>query len=222
MHVSLNEIATTVERAARGAGATAGVDTEAGAAATWLEARGLPALDPLAAALKHGPARGLVLDDGRVALADASCAFHAGTLIDLAVARLRSGAGGLKVTDARDPLFLVAAAERFARTGLALTIAWDGAEVRFDAAGALALHGAVLVPASDVNVDVRVAGPPPRAAATLAATALDRRWRDAIARGVDVDPATWTRLRDFARRTYVPASALSRSRGAGAEVDDSA
>ena len=222
MHVSLNEIAATVERAARGAGATAGADVEAGSAVAWLEARGVPALGHLAAALDHGPARSLALDDGRVALAGASCAFHAGALIDMAVARLATGEGGLTVTEARDPQFLVAAADRFAPAGLALTIAWGVGEARFDAAGALAFHGTVPGPAVAMTVDVRVGGPGPQASAWLDAATLDRRRRDAIARGVDVDPAVWARLRDVARRTYVPASAQSRSRGAGAEVDDSA
>jgi hypothetical protein len=36
-----------------------------------------------------------------------------------------------------------------------------------------------------------------------------------------VDEAAWRELGALAARTYVPASARSRSRGAGAEVDDS-
>lgn len=43
---------------------------------------------------------------------------------------------------------------------------------------------------------------------------------DRLLNGVEVEDAVYDGLNEFARNTLVPASALSRSRGAGAEVDD--
>lgn len=224
MRVSLNEIMTLAERAARGAGATPGADTEAGRHAAWLEGHGLPALAPMAASLGRGPAV-LEARAGAVDLADASLVFHAGALIDLAVARAAEGAPGLVARAARDPLFLVAAAARFAEAGLALAIGWGDAGARLGADGGLALHGGsvqALAPAGAGDVAV-VVGPAPAFPPLLFdGRALDRRWRRAVAAGVEADDATLDVLHGYARRTYVPASALSRSRGAGAEVDDSA
>lgn len=225
MHVSLNEIERLVERATRAAGAAPGADTEAGRHAAWLEARGLPALRSMAASLGRGPCAGL-RDTNAIDLGGASLAFHAGTLMDLAVARGRR----LEITGARDPLFLVAAAVRFA--GRAIRVAWrgDGA----DAAAALEPHGELRIMAADrgaltpdgpVRVDVILGerAPPTNGPPALAGEpALAAAYARSIARGIEADDGAWRVLTAFAARTYVPASSLSRSRGAGAEVDDSA
>lgn len=214
LRVSLNEIERLVERATRAAGAAPGADTEAGHFAAWLESRGLPGLAPLARALDRGPARALA-DGDVIDLGGASLVFHAGTLLDLALTR-RSAGRALELHAARDPLFLLAAAADVPGTWLSWLIDDGGDHVARAAVGPdgprLAAATAALAPEGPVRVRIDF-GPTP---------ALEALGLPDGGRGVAVNPDVWRRVGVYAARTYVPASALSRSRGAGAEVDDSA
>ena len=62
--------------------------------------------------------------------------------------------------------------------------------------------------------------PPAPSRASLTAADLEARHAASLANGLRLAPRDWERIRKAAARILVPASARSRSRGAGAEVDD--
>ncbi len=226
MRVSLNEIERLIERAARGAGAPAGTDGDAGAYAAWLEARGLAVLGSLAATLGRGPA---TAEAARaLELGGASVAFHAGLVVDLAIARAGTGSRVLRINDLRDPLLALPPAARHARDGVAFRLSWTergatapAGEAVLDGAGSLAVGGQP-PPGSRFDLLVEVRPTSLATAGSLDHVELERRRARSIRTGVEVDADAWRRLSALAARTYVPASERSRARGAGAEVDDSA
>ena len=128
MRRTLNEVHRTCQKAAEGAGAPAGLDSDAAEAAVWLAARGLDVLDGLAGELERlaGQPEGCALEDGAPLDATGKAgALVAPLLVDLLVARAlsdgRAMADGrarrLEVTGLTSPLFLLPPAARYAADG---------------------------------------------------------------------------------------------------------
>lgn len=211
MIVSLNEIETTVLKAARGAGLAWGLAEEAAFAARWLAERGIEWLEPMAAALdKSTSAAAIELGDGAIRTADGAtplCPLRIGAFVaDL-------GLAGLPMSIARlhQPILLVPFVAAVARRG--------GAEIALAAETTLSIRpdgysggrGNLDRLARCETADVVLS----RAAAHASPHGLVRRRDPAV-----VDPQLWSRLAVLEARTYVPASTQSRLAGAGAGLSD--
>lgn len=204
MSFSLNEVEAMGKKAARGAGHPWGLAEEAGRAARWLCAQGLDGCAELAAVLAATPPL-----DGPAGLASP---WHArrGTLCPLQAGAALSDcgwmleAGDIDLQGLAHPLVILPfAAAAAGRLGIAVTVTWEGVRAVVDARG-LALEGAP--GPGPVDVTVRAGGTPARR--------LPRTSRAAP------DPATWQALEALAARTYAPATAESRLKGAGAGLSD--
>lgn len=235
MRVSLNEIEKVCEKAACGVGVPAGADSDIGFGAAWLEARGLPGVTVAARDLgefgngsltwqsggteRHGDALGL------------SLLPYAGGLIDLAAADALGKPGEAKaivVANARSPLFLLPAAVACSRDGCSFRITWASPDVVVivDSDHGSSIHAHAL--ASDAATTLRIEAvvgdvdvkEPPSLPLLCDHAALESRLAASLREGVAVDQPSWDRLQELAARTLVPASAESRRRGAGAEIDD--
>jgi hypothetical protein len=208
---SLGEIEAETRKAVRGAGLSWGIAEEAGKALRWLAARGGDGLPPLAALLEAHDS-GIVC--GHVSV-DATGRWHGDgrPLCPLSVgASLTDHARQMPV--AAGPVFaplllvpFVARAAHSARQPMRLS--WPS--------GAIVLHdngepaGALDVLPVGIVAQIRCE-PEERATLSPAPPPL-RRLRDG-------DAAAWACIARFAQRTYVPASQVSRERGAGAGLID--
>ena len=207
MIVSLNEIETTVLKAARGAGMEWGLAEEAAQAAGWLARYALPWEAPLLALLGSAVWRTPPRLDGnhlRPRSADAwLCPVRAGAyLSDL-------GEGAPTVIErVLHPLLLLPFA---ARRDTALDLEWSRVTVRLDA-------GTVVIePTNAAGLDATRAD---RVTLTRSTLARPRQVSPPRRLGVAVEEMAWARLQDFVARTYVPASVKSRLGGAGPATDD--
>jgi len=242
MRVSQFEIYRICQRALEGLGAPYGVDRDGAEAAVWLEARGLPGLALLAADLEHlakpdafagmtppmAAAGGAAEVDagGRPAVAFLGAAFD---FLRLLALRSPDGRGRLAIEHCRSPLFLLPAA--VAAAGASLRLAWGdvAAEIGSDslsiwiapgriapgrsAAQALGERGPCAVELVCGQGEMPAApGPGP---AALSAADLGRAYDRALDEGVAVDDEMWRRLSIAAARVQVPASEVSRLKGAG-------
>jgi hypothetical protein len=240
MRVSQFEIYRICQRALEGLGAPYGIDRDGAQAAVWLEARGLPGLALLAGDLAH-----LAIPDafagltppisatGNAALLEAggrpAVAFLGGAVDYAMLLALRSpeGRGQLAIQDCRSPLFLLPAAVAAASEGARLHLAWSGALLGIDP-GRLSIH---LAPGRDVISILGETGPfavrleyAPAGTAFEPAAGLQRvlgendlaiAFDRALDQGVAVDDGIWQRLSMVAARVQVPASEVSRRKGAG-------
>lgn len=215
---ALNEIEALCKRAARGAGLPWGLAEDAGRAARWLAAAGQDGPGQLAALLAvtdGAPVAGL----SPVALGDAIWRGAAGALSPLPTgaalsdtaarlaARLSAAGGRLALDALHMPLLLAPALANAARqTGRTFAASWPGGRFATDGLG-LVVEG----------------------------TAYDTAWADrcTIALSPETLPAAGPRrhraapgaevlaqLTRLAQRTYAPATAESRARGAGAGGSD--
>ena len=211
MIVSLNEIETTVLKAARGAGLAWGLAEEAAFAARWLAEHGLDWLGPMADALdKSTSAAAIEVGAGAIRTADGAtplCPLRVGAFVaDL-------GLVGLPMSIARmhQPILLVPFVAAAARHG--------GAEIALAAETTLSIgpdgvsggRGNLDRLARCETADVVLS----RAAAHASTQRLAPRRDPAV-----VDPQLWSRLTVLEARTYVPASRHSRLAGAGAGLSD--
>ncbi|MFI4996651.1 MAG: DUF3726 domain-containing protein [Hyphomicrobiales bacterium] len=214
MIVSLNEIETTVLKAARGAGMEWGLAEEAARAASSLARLGLAWETPLLGVLESAPWRTPPVLDGmrlRPGSADAwLCPIRSGAFIS----DLGEDAPAIIERVLFPILLLPFAAPRQGELARepARELAWDGVTVRLEA-GTVAIA-------------------PPRARSLDAARADEVALRPArIARkgeapqrglpaGVVVAAGRWAELQGYEARTYVPASTKSRLRGAGPASSD--
>jgi hypothetical protein len=124
---SLNEVERICRKAAEGAGAPAGLDTDAADGAAWLLARDLPALNGLAGDLTGFPdlaaacrfARGSFGGAEELDLNGKACTVIAPMLVDLLVARAARNAepSRLRATGLSSPLFLLPPAVGHAAQG---------------------------------------------------------------------------------------------------------
>lgn len=206
---SLNEIQSAALKAARGAGLSWGVAEEAARAVRWLEARDLPGAAGLAALLariNRGDADPTPETDGDMWRGPDGwvSGLHAGiALADLAGEIEEEGA--LIIHDVAEPLlFLPFAAMAAQVCGAPLAVAWPRCEKMLsdgDIVGAVPVpelvHDAPALEVRVINAPALSPAPKPEA------------------RSVEVDDASWAKLEEFAKRTYVPESEESRLRGAG-------
>jgi hypothetical protein len=204
MHVSLNEIETEVRKAARGCGLAWGQAEEAGKAARWLAAREVDILPILVDVLEahlggrwHGPDR-------------PSSPFVAGPAI-ADHAYLLAGGGRIELGAVARPILLVPFASAAARSsGAAVDIMLPSGRTLVTATGGdrAALAAMLSLQPSGPIDCVRSRETVPTDAARASSA------------GAEIDPEAWARLARLAHRTYVPASAVSRERGAGAGAID--
>ena len=214
MTFSLNEIEAMGKRAARGAGLPWGLAEEAGKAARWLTARGLPGPEQLAEILTRNDGKSY----DELAPVSAAGVWHApsGRLCPLAAGaalcdRAAEIAAGQEIEfgPTAQPLLLAPYAAGAAKlTGAAVNLSWAGAVMVFTPDG-VSIDGerAALTARSADSVRCRRAENVEVASPSGAA-------------GRIVDAETWSRLNAFAQRTFAPATEASRLVGAGAGLVD--
>ena len=207
MLVSLNEIDVSAKRAARGCGLSWGLAEEAGKAARWLCARGLPgvpALVPLLRAIDGKPV-------GKVRIAAGEW-FPAGTflcpiLVGAAISDDAAKIGreqNITLHTLRAPLLLLPFLAWLAKhQGVAVCCNWQNATAVCSPAGA-ALSGEPRTELAD-RVEI-IFG---------ADVSPDTPLLEGV-EPVEVEDCVWRELQTLAARTYVPASDRSRLQGAGA------
>ncbi len=229
MRLSLNEVEVTARKAALGAGLPLGLAEEAGTAAAWLAAAGLPVERLLSDALKSAGDDAVALSrSGEVhafaSPTDVSALRFAPSACDLVLAAARAGKSVMVEAVFDVPLLAVAqAAVASAEAGLPLAVEIGG-ELRALAQG----RSSVLLDAPDrlaevrlQLVTVRLLREGDRNEACARDPAAVARARDrALAGGVGVDAALWSGIQALAARTLVPATTRSRERGAGAGLND--
>ena len=243
MIVSLNEIAATTAKAVRGCGHPEGIAEEMGFAVRWLCERELPGLAAIRSALTDdagsvGPSAGeptinrdrreriRLQAGGRVA-----ALRFAPSLVELAVAGREHSTDlppRCTVTAAAmsHPLLLVPFVDR-ARCDR-VSARWSTADgpvvVERSEAGICiqAEPGTVLAAAVGRDVAVTVGPFEQESGLPVAVTAneLVEAARRSVDGGCTVEKAEWKQLGDLAWRSYVPASAEARLRGAGPALDD--
>lgn len=214
---SLGEIEAYGRRAARGTGMPWGLAEEAGKAARWLSARGLPGVDLLVRLLTANDGRPYesmapVIDTRRWRSPDGElCPICCGAALS---DRLEDLAVGEEIflTSLACPLLIVPFLELpFCRRDRAYALRWPGFRMWMSALGvALEYEDASLLDGeradqATVSVDTH--------------TPVRPTHQPRIA-GVTIARSVWRALDDLGRRTYVPASAESRARGAGAGRTD--
>ncbi len=214
MTFSLNEIEAIGKRAARGAGLPWGLAEEAGKAARWLTARGLPGPEELAEILTRND--GKDYDDLAPVSAEGVWQAPSGRLCPLVSGpalcdRAAEIAAGLEIVfgPTAQPLLLAPYAAGAAKlTGATIELSWAGVAMTFTP-DAVSIEGdpAALTARSADSVHCRKAG---QAMAGSPGGAPGR----------DVDAETWSRLNAFAQRTFAPATEASRLAGAGAGLTD--
>jgi hypothetical protein len=206
MILSLNEIETTILKAARGAGMEWGLAEEAAQAGRWLARRRLPFAEPLLAVLEVEAFGADPVFDG-LCLRPRSgtawlCPIRAGACLSDLGERVP-----LRIERVLQPLLLLPFAARRADP---VALSWDGVSVLLGVASfaATPAHSASLrLPWATVELTASLAAPPESSGLPPEG-------------GVSVDPVVWSRLQDFEARTYVPASRQSRLSGAGATRSD--
>jgi hypothetical protein len=216
MIVALNEIESTVAKAARGAGYAWGLAEEAAQAARWLAANHLCWLPVLVELLERPagwpaePTLDLAASELRPRAKDGLLdPLVAGALLSDLAALLPDEPAELAIGPVACPLLLLPFIARVAwRRETALQVWWSGAGVLVGAAGAVTAKGSGLtLPRTERALCRAPDGSLPRI-------------RPPRPGGREVDDALWARLGVLAARTYVPASEASRIEGAGAGVSD--
>ena len=216
LDASLNEVEALTAKAARGAGLPWGLAEDAAYAARWLASFGWPWAGPLLGLLSTFAPRPIATDSaaGETALSDPEGGAMSPLLCGPALADRAADmpAGSVRLILVAEPLWILPFAAQVSlatrrnvqvRVGpVRVTVArhrcWAAAGGLDDVAGGRADVICALAPAPS---------------GTAERSRSDR---------AQVAPGMWDRLAALAARTYVPASASSRARGAGAglEVDD--
>ena len=225
MRLSLNEVEVTVRKAGLGAGLPLGLAEDAGRAAAWLAARGLPAAELMAAALEGAHAELHVERDAaawRIGTTSGACPVlqAAPSACDLVVAGARSGAPACVESVLDLPMVAIAtAALATADSGISLLVdiaerpaaLLMAGEARWFAGPAelAALRRQPVRIGMSMDPDLET---PPRSGSVNASAAASE--------GVTVSADLWEPIRALADRTLVPATAHSHERGAGAGLID--
>jgi hypothetical protein len=204
---SLNEVEALAKKAARGAGYPWGLAEEAARATRWLCARDVDGCTELADLLDvvDGTdlrARAPQTGNGSWTGQDPLCPIVAGAALSDRAEALRTAP--LRFDATLRPMLLVAFAAQSARQlDTTLILTWPGTVAVTDGA------------------QLRLTGPP-CALADRVAIAIGGDVADASPRTTRADPPPdiWNRLNRFAHRTYAPATAASRLKGAGAGLSD--
>jgi len=232
MIVTLNEVERTCQKALFGAGVPAGLDDDAAQATAWLESLGISALPALTEALENWTGARSAFAQVETG-ADAfdtggrSAVLPGPHVIDMVVARAgKTGSATLRIAALRDPQFLVPCALDYSRTDLSFAIAWDNWAGAKLALGDVTLLGdwtsrqdgpcdVVLECCRGSHCALDISLP-----VALGSDDLEARHRAALAKGLEVEDAVWKTIARFAHAALVPASAVSRARGAGSMASD--
>jgi hypothetical protein len=202
--LSLNEIESTILKAARGAGMEWGLAEEASQAARWLARRGIPFEAAFLDLLEAAPWRAeIVLDPGLLRPRDSEawlCPIRAGAcLSDLGLPL------PLRIERVLQPLLLLPFA---ARLETPVTLAFD--DVSLSVCGAEVIATPADAARRAERVELTAAGKSP---------SIETAARSLTA-GIVIDAVVWAKLQLFEARTYVPASLRSRLSGAGSAASD--
>lgn len=206
MRLSLNEIAAALRKAGLGAGLPVGLADEVSDAAIWLVQRDLDGVEAALRALTPPFSDTLQVDPltlrGSVAVAGPSA-------VDLLMTALVGAGVRIEAVDA--PLLLAGI------VGRALESAGPDDErvavLRFSGGAEIVVSGDAVrgdFPTPSEPVEIRLE----------ASTSATVRTGQAPPAAVIVDDDLWAEVQALAARTYVPADAASRSRGAGAGAID--
>ena len=202
------------KRAARGAGFDWGLAEEAGKAVRWLTEHDLPGVEALAQLLidndnkDYGELTPISVDGPWHARCGRLCPIACGAALSDRAQAIAAG-HAVELGPTRQPLLLVPGAAAAARlTGRTIELSWHGVSMVLTADGA-AIEGSEEALKSELaqHVFCRTTQP----VAVVSATGK---------RGRAVNAESWSRLDDFARRTFAPASEASRISGAGAGLED--
>ncbi len=215
MTFSLNEIEAMGKRAARGAGLDWGIAEEAGKAARWLTAHGLPGPELLAELLTSNENKSY--DELAPISVEGVWRAKSGRLCPLITGATLSDRAG-EVAAGRDfelgpvafPLLLAPYAAMAAKScGAKIEASWPGVTLTIAPDDGLAVEGelAAVATRSAEAVHCRPA-------------AKDTATPPAGEPGRAVDAETWSRLDAFAQRTFAPATETSRALGAGSGLVD--
>lgn len=204
MRVSLNEIETTVLKAARGAGYTWGLAEDVARAARWMAAQDLPWLEAAPFALA-GTTVGLIASGRPLENPIAAGAYFA----DLGLPAVATVLPRIPA-----PLWLAGLIGCGTGTsGESMSAAWlaEGRRCRIEVeAGRLRLaEGPLAAPVGETVTLLRLESDPGRERAPDGPPAV-----------YDADERLWAMLAELEKRTCVPASELSRREGAGAGLVD--
>jgi hypothetical protein len=217
MSWSLSEIEAETRKAARGAGLPWGLAEEAGKAVRWLAMHGIDATAALVDVLDQH-ADGL-LDLGIVEGIAGRWGGSSQQLSPLALgaaicdhARALGDGRRIDTGPVAQPLLIIPFVARAVRlAGRPLNVSWRGFAIVLSDGTPMARELTGLHAPETAAVTCRRAAP-----ATSGNVIKQRNDR------LELDPAAWSQILDFAHRTYVPASEISRMRGAGAGtmIDD--
>lgn len=234
MIVSLNEIETTVRKAARGLGLAVGLAEDCGRQAAWLAAAGFDAVSAILAACEgveagRAVAPGGTRDpSGRIAPEGGAVlsAVSAGpSLLDLVQAP-PSTAAPLRAGPIDVPLLILGAtACATIDARVPVTLSWGAPTVwaRFDGAATSIRAAPGVDPAACRDAPVAIAarsGDLPALPEIRNERSLSVARAGVLATGVPVPVAAWEALGRLAARCLVPADARLRLVGAGAGVVD--
>jgi hypothetical protein len=212
---SLNEVESVAGKAARGAGLSWGMAEEAAKAARWLAACGLDWSPGLLALLeRHSDLAAPMVRQQQPILASPSGASLSPLIVGSYLADLATEGTDRELGSTAHPLWLLPFAARAAtESKTAVVVSWGGVsttvwpyggEISGDPA---ALH---ILQADRVSwIHLR-----PGTVAAKPTQTLTRAGRSAIAED------SWQALLRLGARTYVPASEISRTKGAGAGMID--
>ncbi|MGI9306154.1 MAG: DUF3726 domain-containing protein [Gammaproteobacteria bacterium] len=206
MTYSLNECQSAAAKAARGGGLDWGLAEDAGRAAAWLAAHGLPVLFS-AALLRRGrfsaPREKEILSGALIPEDEKMlCPFLSGAFI---ADNMRAAPPQWRLVRAAHPLIIAAFAGYAAAPRRAFSATWAGAEIITDGAHVFAAaRKGLSARCADMTISPAAMPdcPPPPAA------------RRRIA------PAEWRRLQTLAARTFMPSDPHSRAQDAGAPETD--
>ena len=225
VHVSLSELRTAASRALHGAGAPAGTERDGARSAVWLESRGLRGAAALVAelgAVAEAGNRPPSFAGNHVDLAGGPILTWGSTLVETAM--LAAGTT-IVLAGCRTPRVLLPEAVAQAGHGWSFRLEAGGCEALVAAGETTLDRSFAELDAGDVRL-IAAEGPPATALPPapprdrLTTPELESRHTASLARGLRLGPDDWRAIREAAARILVPATERSRSRGAGAEVDD--
>ena len=225
VHVSLSELRTAASRALHGAGAPAGAERDGARSAVWLESRGLRGAVTLVSelgAIAEAGNRPPSFAGNRVDLAGGPVLTWGSTLIETAM--LAAGAA-IVLAGCRTPRVLLPEAVVQAGHGWSFRLEAGGCEALVAAGETTLDRSFAEIDAADVRLTAAEGSPPTAlrpapSRSRLVTSELEARHAASLARGLRLEPDDWRAIREAAGRILVPATERSRSRGAGAEVDD--
>lgn len=209
MLCSINEVEATLTKAALGAGMPVGLAEDASRAGVWLCLHGFDGLGTLLSAIQTNAGPATPDSDGQtLVFRDARAAYCGPSAFDSIVAGTVERQVKLLGVDV--PLLILGFAGVAASTyGIELELADNNGTWAHLAPDTAQVGNAVPGPGADLTIRRDTTRLEPPTAVPVYPT-----------QDIQVDPALWRQINEFAGRTYVPASEASRKKGAGAGLVD--